>query len=248
MNIMKYMLHKHRIYLVTTLLVFLFGLIFVFWGIDVHEEMIKNTILVSIGTSLLAGGIVAILDLFKNWGSEQIYHNIDNLILHAGIEEIYNKRDLDEYDVLIKKAKKSIDVMGYSLRSFYQSYKDILLDKTNKNKMFKIRILLVEPDSMSSQWRENNEDGEISGTYKNSLKVIKRGFENRVNIEIKTIDIPLGHMIYRIDDVMYVGPYFYRKNSKSTSTIRLNKEGWLFKEYQLEFDNMWEEGKDFKIH
>ena len=246
MKILRYMLEKQRFYLGTTALVFLFGVIFVFWGIDVREDIIKNTILVSVGTSLIAGGIVAILDLFSNVGREQVYRNIDNIILNAGVESTYNKRDLDEYDLLIESAQKSIDVMGYSLRGFYQSYKDILLKKIEQNREFKIRILLVDPDSMSSKWRENNEDGKYKGVYKESLEVLKLGFAGRVNIEIRVIDIPLGHMIYRIDDVMYVGPYFYEKNSKSTNTIRLNKEGWLFKEYQYEFDSMWTDSKSIK--
>ena len=242
MKIVKYMLKKQKVYLGTTALVFLFGLIFVFWGIDVHEELIKNTILVSVGTSLIAGGIVAALDLFRNVGREHVYHNIDNIVLKAGIENVYSKRDLDEYDALINHAKKSIDVMGYSLRGFYQSYKDIILEKADRNSDFTVRILLVDPASPSSKWRENNEDGQVRGTYQKSLEVIKQGFSNKANIEIKVIDIPLGHMIYRIDDVMYVGPYFYEKNSKSTNTLRLSKEGWLFKEYQSEFDNMWSDG------
>ena len=182
MKILRYMLEKQRFYLGTTALVFLFGVIFVFWGIDVREDIIKNTILVSVGTSLIAGGIVAILDLFSNVGREQVYRNIDNIILNAGVESTYNKRDLDEYDLLIESAQKSIDVMGYSLRGFYQSYKDILLKKIEQNREFKIRILLVDPDSMSSKWRENNEDGKYKGVYKESLEVLKLGFAGRVNL------------------------------------------------------------------
>ncbi len=244
MKIIKYMLKNQRLYLGTTVLVFLFGLIFVFWGIDVHEEIIKNTILVSVGTSLIAGGIVAFLDLLRNVGNEQVYHNIDNIILKAGVENVYDKRDLDEYDMLIKNAQKSIDVLGYSLRGFYQSYKDILLEKVERNTGFKIRILLVEPNSISSSWREKNEDGEVRGIYKQNLEILRREFADRANIEIKVIDIPLGHMIYRIDDIMYIGPYFYKKSSKSTNTIKLSKGGWLYKEYQYEFDSMWKDARE----
>lgn len=246
MNIIKYMLKKQKFYLGTTSIVFALGFMLVFWGIDVHEEIIKNTILVSVGTSLIAGGIVAILDLFRKVGREQAYLNIDRLVISAGIENIYDKRDLDEYDLLIKNAKKSIDVMGYSLRGFYQSYKEILLEKTCNNSEFLIRILLVDPDTMSSKWRENNEDGRVRGTYKESFEVLKLGFDIRTNIEIRVIDIPLGYMIYRIDDVMYVGPYFYKRSSKSTNTLRLDKEGWLFQAYQYEFDNMWKDAKKIK--
>lgn len=243
MNIIHYILKRKKIYIGTTAIVFILGFILILWGIDVNQNQIKNTILVSIGTSLIAGGITAVLELFKNVNKDKIYQNLDRVILQAGIENVYKKRDLDEYDEFIISAKESIDVMGYSLRGFFQSYKDILLDKAKKNSNFKVRILLVNPDSEFSKWREKNEDGKEFGTYKKSLKVIQTGFETSPNIDIKLIDAPLSYMIYRIDNVMYVGPYFYGKSSKSTNTIKLDKEGWLFKEYQLEFDHMWEAGE-----
>ena len=245
MNIINYLIKKQKFYLGTTALVFLFGIIFVFWGIDIQEESIKNTILVSVGTSLIAGGIVATLDLFRNIGKEKINHNLVSVILNAGVEAVYYKRDLDEYDNLIKNSKESIDVVGYSLRGFYQSYKDILLKKTEQNINFKIRILIVDPKSNFSKWREENEDGKVRGTYEESLDVIKMGFKSKPNIEIRVIRIPLGHMIYRIDNIMYIGPYLYKKNSKSTITMKLDKEGALFKEFQLEFDNMWKDASAF---
>lgn len=243
MNIINYILKKKKVYVGTTAIVFIFGFVLVLWGIDVDQNQIKNTILVSVGTSLIAGGITAVLDLFKNINKDKIYQNLDRVILQAGIEDVYKKRDLDEYDELINSSKESIDVMGYSLRGFFQSYKDILVDKAKKNSNFKVRILLVNPDSEFSKWREENEDGKEFGTYKKSLNVIQTGFEASPNIEIRLIDAPLSYMIYRIDNVMYVGPYFYGKSSKSTNTIKLDKEGWLFQEYKLEFEHMWEAGE-----
>lgn len=132
MNIIHYILKRKKIYIGTTAIVFILGFILILWGIDVNQNQIKNTILVSIGTSLIAGGITAVLELFKNVNKDKIYQNLDRVILQAGIENVYKKRDLDEYDEFIISAKESIDVMGYSLRGFFQSYKDILLDKAKK--------------------------------------------------------------------------------------------------------------------
>lgn len=244
MKIWEYILRKQKAYLGTTAVVFLIGVIFIFWGLDVNNETVKNAVLVSVGTSLIASGIVASLDLLRTFKRDQLNSRFDSVFVNAGIENAYAKRDLDEYDTLIKNAKKSIDIMGYSLRGFYQSYRDILLEKTEKNSNFTIRILVVTSDSISSKWREANEDGKSKGVYKESIETLKRGFKDRPNIEIKMIDIPLGHMIYRIDDIMYIGPYLYKKNSKSTNTVRLCKDGWLFKEYQQEFNAMWKDAGD----
>jgi hypothetical protein len=47
-------------------------------------------------------------------------------------------------------------------------------------------------------------------------------------------------MLFRIDDTMYVGPHFFGKPSKGTVTLELEKSGWLFKEFEAEFNRMWD--------
>jgi hypothetical protein len=49
-------------------------------------------------------------------------------------------------------------------------------------------------------------------------------------------------MVFRIDDIMFVGPYFSSKPSKATPTyeIKNEKDAWLFNDYQNEFNNLWE--------
>ena len=111
MNIINYILKKKKVYVGTTAIVFIFGFVLVFWGIDVNQNQIKNTILVSIGTSLIAGGITATLDLFKNINNDKIYQNLERVILQAGINDVYKKRDLDEYDELINSVSNGITIV-----------------------------------------------------------------------------------------------------------------------------------------
>lgn len=70
-NIINYILKKKKVYVGTTAIVFIFGSVLVLWGIDVNQNQIKNTILVFVGTSLIAGGITAVLDLFKNINNDK---------------------------------------------------------------------------------------------------------------------------------------------------------------------------------
>lgn len=241
MQLLIYIYRKQKGYFLPVVLVAIFGVIFIKWGIDVSGNIIKNTILVSIGTSLIAGDIVTILDITNKTVQSRMFEHIDDITNQAGIDNCYEKRDLDEYDELIKNAQRSIDVTGYSLRGFYQSYKDILLKKISENRQFKLRILIVDPESIYSAAREKNEDGVENGTYKNALAALLEGFQIAGNIEIKTLSHPFGHMIYRIDDTMFIGPYLYKRSSKSTYTVKLNKDGYLFATYQQEFDQMWQD-------
>ncbi len=67
------------------------------------------------------------------------------------------------------------------------------------------------------------------------------GFKGIDNIKIKKISTPLTTMIYRIDDILFIGPHFYKKSSKSTVTYEINKQGWIFNEYLEEFERLWKD-------
>ena len=61
---------------------------------------------------------------------------------------------------------------------------------------------------------------------------LKNKFGGIENIKLKQIDSPLTTMIFRIDDTMFIGPHFHKKPSKSTVTLELDKNGWMFEEYE----------------
>ncbi len=197
-----------------------------------------SNIYVSIGTSLIATGIVIFLDLWKRLTIKKITEKIQNIINESGIERVYKKRDLDTYDDLVNNLKVSLDICGYSLGGFFESFNEILSKKAQNN--IKVRVLFVDPDSEAAKQRAKIE-GKSVRLFKERIETFKNYFENINSIEIRKIDVPLSSMIYRIDDVMFVGPHFYKKQSKSTLTIELAKQKWLFDEYQQEFNRMWDD-------
>lgn len=101
-------------------------------------------------------------------------------------------------------------------------------------------MLFVNPDSEAAKERSEIEGKSIL-LFKEKIETFKKYFKEVNHVEIKIIDIPLSSMIYRIDDVMFIGPHFYKKQSKSTLTIELAKGRWLFDEYQQEFNRMWDD-------
>lgn len=244
-RIKEYLLKNQRL-LSALAIITVFGIMFIRWGFDIiSTKSVQATVLISIGTSLSATTISSIISmLFKEIDAKK-QEKIDNLLNIAGIEASYEKRDLDDYDSLVKKASHSIDITGYSMRAFYQSYKEVLIGKFS-NENFKVRMLFVNPNSDFSKKREQDEDQRQSGTYEASFVSVVTGLAGYKNVEIRTIDNNLGTMIFRIDDVMYIGPYLYKKSSKSTNTFCLNSGGWMFKEYQNEFDKMWNDAVPYK--
>jgi hypothetical protein len=198
----------------------------------------KEVVFISIGTSLIAGGIISFLIFWHQIIQETEQEKFDN-IFTAGLDSVYPKRDLDRYDELIKKLSYSIDITGYSLRGFYESFRDIIIEKLNRDSRIKVRILVVDPDSVFSREREKIE-GYPEGTFKNSLQTVKSYFSKYPNnIEMRKINFQLPSMIFRIDNVMFIGPYLFQRPSKSTVTFELSRSGWLFEMFEKEFDNLW---------
>ena len=162
------------------------------------------------------------------------------VLVDAGIRDVYPKRDLDRYDLQMERAQHVIDVAGYTLNAWYESYADLVEQKSHENSELRIRILLVKPDSIFSIHRAKLE-GKSEASVKDSFERIKGKFAACSNVEIRMIDSWLTTMFFRIDENMYVGPHFYGKPSKGTLTLELESSGWLFREFEAEFNRMWNE-------
>ena len=162
---------------------------------------------------------------------------IKNVINEGGLNLLYSKRDIDRYDDLMNDLDVSLDICGYSLGGFFDSYSVILKDKL-VNKNVKVRALFVDHTSDSAAMRAEIEDKSID-LFRLRFESFKAYFGQLSGIEIRIISVPLSTMVFRIDDIMFVGPHFYKRQSKATLTIELAKGKWMFDEYQGEFDRMW---------
>lgn len=241
MEIINYLL-KSKVYLLVNIIIILLGYFFINKGIcTIKVDSATSNIYVSIGTSLIAAGIIVFLDLWKKLSIHKITRKIKNIFNEAGIQWVSKKRDLDRYDELIGNVKNSIDICGYSLSGFFESFGDLIKVKAQKNNV-KIRVLFVDPISAASQQRAEIE-GKSVQLFIEQIESFKKFFQEVDSVEIRTISIPLSSMIYKIDDVMFIGPHFYKKKSKSTLTIELSEGQWLFNEYQNEFNRMWDDAK-----
>ncbi|MBK8624650.1 MAG: hypothetical protein IPN86_03425 [Saprospiraceae bacterium] len=240
MEIIKYLSSK-KVYLLINIIILLFGYGFINKGINlIDTNLTGSNIYVSIGTSLIAAGIIIFLDLWKMLTINKITEKVKNIINESGVERIFKKRDLDRYDDLIKNLNESLDICGYSLGGFFESFGEAIINKSQNN--IKVRVLFVDPESEAARQRAEIE-GKSVQLFKERIQTFNNYFNGYSFVEIRKIGVPLSSMIYRIDDVMFIGPHFYKKQSKSTLTIELAKQKWLFIEFQKEFDRMWNDAK-----
>jgi predicted transcriptional regulator len=202
---------------------------------------LSGTILISIGTSLIASGIIVLLDIIREILNDNIIIRINNIFYQAGLVKIYSKRDIDDYDKLMNNLKHNLKVTGYSLRSFFDSFEGLIKEKSKAG--IKIYLLVTDPNSEFAKNREEIE-GNREGTFKDSLDKIYNRIKD-TSIEMRKINMPLTTMIFKIDETMYVGPHLFKKASKATHTFELTSSGELFKEYEDEFDKLWNSGEKY---
>jgi hypothetical protein len=233
-------LKDKSLYLLINLIIFFIGYLLIQQGNCAPMQLpISNVgnILISIGTSLIAASVVMFLDLIRHVSIAKVLEQLDNLVTEAGLVWIYKKRDIDKYDKLMDTLKGSLDITGYSLGAFFDSYSDKIIAKTSNSSVL-IRILIVKPETVFSQSRAIIEGRGQEG-FKDRIETLIKFFKGHKNIEIRLLDAPLSTMMFRIDDTMFVGPHFYKKQSKATLTQELKINHWMFTEYQEEFERMW---------
>lgn len=198
-----------------------------------------SSVQLSIGTSLIAGALMSLatlwIDQIRN--GEEI--RVRDLV-ETGLVAAYSRRNLtEEYDALVANAKV-IDVTGYTLKSFSEQNEEVLRRRAEQKKPIRVRILLVDPDSESSkimQLAENQSEGQYSGSRDSLLKSLG----NIPDVEVRLCPRHLSMMIYRIDGILFTGPYPASAKSARAFTLKLGR-GWLFDRQMEDFEALWKLG------
>lgn len=243
MGVLHYIWNNRKGVLSSLAILLMIGIILMVVNVSNTSNLV-GTVFFSLGTSFSAGAIVSFFDLLRETGELLATQSVKDII-SSGLSRIYNHRDIDEYYSLIDGAHQ-IDVAGYSLRSFIQSHKETIIS-LSKNDGFRMRIVLVNPESIISTNREYLENGVNNGVYKANVEMICDLFKDISNIEIYLIDYALSTAIFRIDNSIFVGPHFIKSASKSTITMKYNANTWGFDEYTSEFEAMCKAGIRYNV-
>lgn len=192
---------------------------------------------VSIGCSLIASSVVALLNsLFVE---RKKVSPLDSW----GIQNIYKSRSLmnKDCDISIDNAKRQIDIVAFGLKSFRTDYGNSALALLQKG--VNIRIITMEPESKFVKQREI-EEGEVPGQIKNTIEQLVEWAE-KLNAEstngkitIKGYSCMTLDFYWRVDDDIYVGPYWYKYPSQQTISYKFTK-GAGFDAYYEYFDRLW---------
>ncbi len=229
---------KTKIIILINVIIILIGLIFL-WFFP-NDQIIFN-----VGAGLLASGIVAIFYLiYPHIDFERDYLRFRQM----GLKDVYLRRDQSqEYSELLKKAQKNIDVLGLGLNQFREDNESIIKEKSLNG--VAVRLLVVDPKSPILAIRSYQEKDLKGETIEIPLKKLKT-YVIEVNkiidvskkgekIQIKRYNAVPSTMIFRIDDIMFVGPYLHKHPSRTTITYKIESNTELFKQYETHFNELW---------
>ncbi len=203
--------------------------------------LLKSTINlgISIGCSLISSSVVAILTTVF------VEKQHPNPLDEWKIDKIYSTRAEKnaESDPKLKKVKDHLDVVAFGLKSF-RSKQSKTVETLLRNGV-NIRIITMNPDSPFVTQRETEEQ-EQPGQIQNTIYQLIE-WADKLNTEkykgkiiIKAYSCMTLDFYWRMDDELYVGPYWYGISSQQTITYKFIKGGRGFDHYTDYFDSLWD--------
>jgi hypothetical protein len=199
---------------------------------------LKSTLL-SVGCSLMAAAIVTYLSSRYLARRSRIREIMD----HWGLEAIYETRQKmnASSDEAWPKAVSHLDAMGWGFRSFRDAKGSDLEAKIAAG--MKVRFLVPHPDSETVAQREKEEDvkaGSIASEIRKlDAWVAALNEQEPGSAEVRHYNGHPQDFYFRLDDVVFVGPYLYGKTSQQTISYEFRGPSHGFAHYRGYFERLW---------
>jgi len=172
-------------------------------------------------------------ELTERWGISAIYRLRQNMNMDCDIDLV--------------NTVNQFDIIAFGLRSFRDSQDMIIKQKVREG--LKIRILSMNPygDFIDQRSIEEAEKHVITpdSQLKDSIigleqwaRNINKTVEPKKHIELRYYNCMTLDFYYRMDNVLYIGPYWYKKSSQQTVSYKFIK-GEMFNLYEEYFENLW---------
>lgn len=201
----------------------------------------KN-VFISVGCSLLASGIVILVQAYFVDSKPMDY------VEEWGLTRIFKTRAEKnvESEKRLSKVKERLDVIAFGLKSF-RSMQTKKVEKLLK-KGVSPRILTMYPmeNNVFLEQREREENEPI-GQIKKSIEDLVQWADklnkksNKGKIEIKGYKCMTLDFYWRADNDLYIGPYWYGIGSQQTITYKFEKGKQGFDLYAEYFEKLWED-------
>ena len=225
---------------IVNIIIALIGLVLILVGILARQFSAETeTIVISVGSSLLASALVAFLSSVYI----RQYKHAKEIAEVWGIQSIADKRATMNIEIAhqMKNAHKHLDYIAFGLTSLRQGNTPGVKDCLSRGA--EMRILTVSPENARLNIRDR-EEGKLEGSTSKSIRdltewvqALNTEFPGKASIRFSDT-IPTEYY-FRADDYIYVGPYQFGKESQQTITMEFKGSGKAFAYYSQYFDDLW---------
>lgn len=207
---------------------------------DVFVWKSTSAILLNIGCSFISSALVAIVTVLL------VERQKVNPIEDWKVEKIYSTRAErnSEADPGIDNARYCIDGIAFGLSTFRTMYGKKIEQCLKKG--VQIRLITMDPDGQFISFREDEEKTVSGGIRETILDMVK--WANALNqkntkgkIVIKAYSCMTLDYYWRVDNALYIGPYWYGYKSSDTITYKFSADGRGFQHYSEYFEKLWED-------
>ena len=222
--------------IIVALLILVAGILLI--PADIYWFKTESHLWISIGCSLIASASVILMtellvnrvkaDPLEKWNLCKIYST-------------RAEKNADS-DPKLDKAREQLDAVAFGLSSFRAKYGN-KVEKILK-KGVNVRILTMNQNGTFVNQRDL-EESSVSGNTKKSIDDLvdwAKKLNNKSKkgkIAIKGYNCMTLDFYWRVDDVIYVGPYWYGYKSSDTITYSFSKGGKGFNLYSEYFEKLW---------
>ena len=239
----------HRVEYLLYAFVISMGIVLALIGIELSLRW--QTVFLSVGTSIMATGIVsAVMRGFLGEPLEPLVNRMDTMIQlkdmsdRTGVVSIRGSRhdlSLEDWRNIFRNANNSINILGYAVHFLTDDPEIFSILKQKAQTHCRIRIVLGDPESPTIIERTQEEaiEGSISERIRTALARWQPLMSYDI-VEIRLQSIPLYASIYQGDFTMIVTPQLYGMRAANAPALSLKFPGTLFEKYTKHFDAIWE--------
>ena len=148
-----------------------------------------------------------------------------------------------EYDERLQHLKSHLDVMGFGLRSFREDHAKHF---DGWSQTATLRILLLDPEAPGPppgyaairDEEEENPEGQIEIDVRAFIRA-SAPLLDRERFHVRLYRCLPSINVFRVDDVVFWGPYLMEQQSRNTPTFVAGGDGILFREVTGHFERIW---------
>ena len=225
------------------IVIFLVGCVLIISGWPVKNEQ-AETILISIGASLVASSAVAFLSSVYI----RRYRRAKEISEQWGLQSITDKRATMNIEInkQMQTVSNNLDYIAFGMTSLRQGAESTVLDCLRRGA--ELRLLTVDPESKFLPVRDR-EEKKMEGSTATSIrqlvdwaKKLEEKYPGKVKLRYNPA-IPT-EFYCRADRMIYTGPYQYGRESQQTMTFAYKGPGLAFDFYTKYFDELWKDARE----